>query len=147
MSLRQAHRDAAALLDRPTDKAWLIRKPAQRFVGCQPVGVVADRRHRGERQHHQGNLAVPAVPGAALVVVEAERVLGGLEAALDRPTLALDLDQRLEGVPAGQHVVKNAQAPSAMVRRITRPRVHGPRLPPWHSSASRSASLPRAIRF
>ena len=30
------------------------RDAADRFLGCWLVGVVADRRHHGERQHHQG---------------------------------------------------------------------------------------------
>jgi hypothetical protein len=38
------------------------------------------------------------VPGAGLVVVEAELVLGGLEAVLDGPAVAFHLDQ---GVDAG----------------------------------------------
>jgi len=59
--------------------------------------MVADGRHHGERQHHQGHVAMPAVPGAGFVVVEAELGFGGLEAVLDRPTLALDLDQCLDG--------------------------------------------------
>ncbi len=73
------------------------RDAADRFLGCWLVGVVADRRHHGERQRHQGHMTVPAVPGTALVVIEAELGLGGLEAVLDRPAPALGLDQRLDG--------------------------------------------------
>lgn len=36
-----------------------------------------------------------AVPGAGFVVVEVEFVLGRLEAVLDRPAVALNLDQRV----------------------------------------------------
>ena len=35
-------------------------------------------------------MAVPAMPGAGLVVVEAKLVLGGLETVLDRPVMAFD---------------------------------------------------------
>ena len=35
------------------------------------------------RQHDQADMAVPAVPGPALVVVEAKLVLGGFEAVLN----------------------------------------------------------------
>ncbi len=49
--------------------------------------------HHGERQHDQADVPVPAVPGAGLVVVKAKLVLGGLEAVLDGPAAALDLDQ------------------------------------------------------
>ena len=44
-------------------------------------------------------MPVPAVPGAGLVVVEAELVLGGLEAVLDRPAVPFDLDQGLDPGP------------------------------------------------
>ena len=43
-------------------------------------------------------MPVPAVPGAGLVVVEAQFVLGRLEGILDRPTSALD---RHQGLPFG----------------------------------------------
>ena len=72
-----------------------------------------DRDQHGKGQHRQGDVAVPAGPaaaaggraitagatvrrpsrGAGLVVVEAELVLGGLEAALDRSAVPFDLDQ------------------------------------------------------
>lgn len=38
-------------------------------------------------------MAMPAVPGAGLVVVETEFVLGGLEAVFDRPTMPFHPDQ------------------------------------------------------
>ena len=59
---------------------------------------MSDRRGHGEGQHDQGDMAMPAVPGAGLVVVEAELVLGGLETVLNGPAMAFDLDQ---GVDAG----------------------------------------------
>ena len=59
---------------------------------------MADGGGHGEGQHDQGDMAMPAVPGAGLVVVEAKLVLGGLEAVLDGPAMAFDLDQ---GVDAG----------------------------------------------
>jgi len=40
---------------------------------------MADHRHHGEGEHHHGNVAMPAMPGSALVVVEPELVLGGLK--------------------------------------------------------------------
>ena len=48
------------------------------------------------RQHDQDDMAVPAVPGPALVVVEAELVLGGFEAVLNGPALPFDLNQRFD---------------------------------------------------
>ena len=61
--------------------------------------MMADGGHHGEGQHDQRGVTVPAVPRAGLVVVEAELVLGGLEAVLDRPALPLDLDQGLDRGP------------------------------------------------
>jgi len=59
---------------------------------------MSDGGGHGEGQHDQSDVAMPAVPGAGLVVVEAELVLGGLEAVLDGPAVAFHLDQ---GVDAG----------------------------------------------
>ena len=39
---------------------------------------------------------MPTMPRPGLVVVQSELVLGGLEAVLDRPSMALDADQRLD---------------------------------------------------
>src|SRR6187431_1131105 len=66
---------------------------------CGGVRPVLDHRQQGEGQHHQRDVAVPAVPAAGLVVVEAELVLGGLEAVLDRPAVPFDLDQDLDSGP------------------------------------------------
>ena len=49
---------------------------------------------------------MPAVPGAGLVVVKTEFVLGGFEAVLNGPTMAFDrhqlLDRRTLGAPRGE---------------------------------------------
>jgi len=66
--------------------------PAPR--GQRPEGV----SRRPEGQHDLSDLAMPAVPGAGLIVVEAELVFGGLEAVLDRPAVAFDSNH---GVDAG----------------------------------------------
>ncbi len=42
-------------------------------------------------------MAVPAMPGAGLVVIESELVLGSLEAVLDGPTAALDRHELFDG--------------------------------------------------
>ena len=44
-------------------------------------------------------MTVPAVPGAGLVMIEAEFVLRSFETFLDPPTRALDPHQRLEQRP------------------------------------------------
>jgi hypothetical protein len=63
---------------------------------------------------------MPAMPGAGLVVIEAEFVFGGLKAVLDSPAMSLHQDQFFPGrVPLGHQVEKKAKAPSAMLRRIS----------------------------
>ena len=59
--------------------------------------MMADHRHHGEGEHDHGNVAMPAMPGSALVVIESELVLGGLETVLDRPPMAFDRHQRFDG--------------------------------------------------
>ena len=58
-----------------------------------------DSRHHGEGEHDERDVTMPAMPGSGLVMVEPELVLGGLEAVLDRPAMALDADQRLDRCP------------------------------------------------
>jgi hypothetical protein len=58
---------------------------------------MADHRHHGEGEHHQGNVAMPSMPGSALVVVEPELVFRGLKTVLDRPSKAFDRHQRFGG--------------------------------------------------
>lgn len=41
------------------------------FLGAWDVGVVADGGGHGECQHDQGDVPMPAVPGAGLIVIEA----------------------------------------------------------------------------
>ena len=54
-----------------------------------------DGRHHGEGKHDQRDMPMPAMPRPGLVVIETELVLGGLEAVLDRPTAALNADERV----------------------------------------------------
>jgi hypothetical protein len=61
------------------------------------VRLMADCRHPGKGEHDQRNVAMPAAPGAGLVVIETERDLGGLKAVFNRPAMAFDPDQSLEG--------------------------------------------------
>ena len=58
---------------------------------------MADRRHHGEGEHHQGNVTMPAMPGSALVVIEPELVFSGLKTVLDRPPMAFDRNQCFDG--------------------------------------------------
>ena len=58
---------------------------------------MADHRHHGEGEHHQRDVAMPPMPGSALVVIESELVFRGLETVLDRPPMAFDRYQRFDG--------------------------------------------------
>jgi len=58
-----------------------------------------DGRHHGEGKHDQRDMPMPAMPRPGLVVIETELVLGGLEAVLDRPTAALNADERVYRSP------------------------------------------------
>src|SRR5215208_1755889 len=94
------------------------------FWGCGRVRVVADDRQHGEGQHDERDVPVPAVPGAGLVVVEAELVLGGLEAVLDCPAMPFDLDQGLDPGPGrapGREEGKLAVGDGAADQEAARP--------------------------
>ena len=58
-----------------------------------------DGRHHGEGKHDERDMAMPAMPGPGLVVIETELVFGSLEAVLDRPTAALNADERVYSSP------------------------------------------------
>ena len=73
-----------------------MSRAARRLRGSWLVRMVADGRQHGECQHDQADMAVPSVPGPALVVVEAELVLGSLEAVLDGPALPFHRDKGVD---------------------------------------------------
>ena len=52
-------------------------------------------------EHGQGDVAVPGVPAADLVVIQAGLVLGGAEAFLDRPAGPGDAHQLADGGGGG----------------------------------------------
>ena len=58
---------------------------------------MADRRHHGKGEHHQGDVAMPPMPGSAFVVIEPELVFRGLKTVLDRPPMAFDRHQCFDG--------------------------------------------------
>lgn len=60
---------------------------------------MADHGHHGEGEHDKRNVAMPAMPGTGLVVVEAELVLGSLEAIFDCSAMPLHLHQRFDRCP------------------------------------------------
>src|SRR5712675_648738 len=79
---------------------------ALRFFWLERCGMMADHLHHGEGEHHHRHVAMSAMPGSALVVIEPELVFGGLKTILDRPAMAFDRDQRFNGcscrAPSGE---------------------------------------------
>jgi hypothetical protein len=66
-----------------------------RFLRCG-IRAVAGDGEDGKGEHHERDVAVPAVPGARLVVVEAQFGLRRLEGILDGPAMSLDGDEGLD---------------------------------------------------
>src|ERR1019366_6065230 len=88
---------------------------AFRFFWRRRIGAMADHRHHGEGEHHQGNVAMPAMPGSALVVIEPELVFRVFKncprSPTDGPSTATSVSM---DVAAGHQVVKKARSPSAI---------------------------------
>lgn len=59
--------------------------------------MMADRCGHGEGEHDQRDMTVPAMPRPGFVVVEPQFVLGGFEAVLDCPSVALDPGEGFDG--------------------------------------------------
>lgn len=74
---------------------------------------MADDSHHGEREHDEGDMVVPAMPGAGLVMIEAEFILGSLKTILDSPAMTFHRHLAI-GVPLGHQVEKKARSPLAM---------------------------------
>ena len=114
------------------------------------VCAMADAGHHGECQHDQADMPVPAVPGAGFVVVQAKLGLGGLEAVLDGPAAALDLDQLgrgcARGAPGGEErKLAVGQAAPDQQAAGAQPVAAGPRRPAPGRSA-RPCRTPTAWR-
>lgn len=67
------------------------------FWGRRVIGAIPDHRHHGEGEHDKRDVAMPAMPRPAFVMVEAKLVLGGLEAVFNGPAMTFDGN---EGVDA-----------------------------------------------
>src|SRR5882672_10209253 len=91
------------------------------FFWRRRIGAMADHRHHGEGEHHQRNVAMPPMPGSALVVIEPELVFRGLKTVLDCPPMAFDRHQRFDGccrwTPGGEE---------GEIAPIMQPRSFGP---------------------
>src|SRR3982075_924796 len=81
------------------------------FFWRRRIGAMADHRHHGEGEHHQRNVAMPPMPGPALVVIEPELVFRGLKTVLDRPPMAFDRHPRCNDGAAGHQGGEKAKTP------------------------------------
>src|SRR6266851_5197406 len=106
--------------------AGFCRGSAFRFFGRQRIGAMADRRHHGEGEHHQGEVAMPPMPGSALVVIEPELVFRGLKTVLEMldDIIAYDIAQGIR-----------IQIHAAQDRLLT----------PWAGIASRLGAHPTGL--
>src|SRR4051812_5846106 len=68
-------------------------KSAARSRSAPPDGVLTHNGQISMGQHGQRDVTMPSRPGADLVLVEPNLALGGLEAGLNRPARAGDLDK------------------------------------------------------
>ena len=97
----------------------------QRISGGEAFGVVVRRfflgasyrwrgagcGHHSEGEHDERDVAMPSMPGAGLVMIEAQFILGRLETILDRPAMSLDCDQGFEA--------RSKRTPGAEKRQVT----------------------------
>src|SRR5215216_439869 len=68
-------------------------KSAARSRSSPPDGVLTHNGQISMGQHGQRDVTMPSRPGADLVLIEPNLALGGLEAGLNRPARARDLDK------------------------------------------------------
>ena len=65
-----------------------------RFIGSTPPDrVLSDDGEIGEGEHCEGDVAVPATPGADFVLIQADLAFALFEQALEGPAQACDLHQ------------------------------------------------------
>jgi hypothetical protein len=91
------------------------------FFWLWRISMMADHRHHGKGEHYHRHVAMPAMPGSALVVIEAELVFCSLKTVLDHPAMAFDQTSVSMAVPAGHQVVKKARSSSAMLQKLNQP--------------------------
>ena len=87
---------AANFLNGPADKRRA--KGSAVSLPCWPgFGPMTDRGHHGESEHDERDVAMPSMPGAGLVMIEAQLVFRRLEAVFDGPAAAFHADQFVDG--------------------------------------------------
>src|SRR3954453_19805460 len=137
--LREADGDVANLLDRPTDEVRRIRVSligvfwgGDAFAGWRMTAIMEKASMTSETWRCQPcheRVSLWSRPSSVLAVSKASSIAQRCPSTATRASI---------GVPAGHQVLKKAPAPSARLRRISRPRVQTPVAPLIYSSASRS---------
>jgi len=140
-ALSEPNGDAADFLDRPPDQSavvgdrFLLFGGGMAFARCRISAIMAKASMTRE------TWPMPAVPGAGLVVIELQLVLGGLEAVLDGPAMAFDLDQRGDVGPGrapGREEGQLAVSQAAADQKTSRPQTgcSSASSDPWRSASS-----------
>jgi pimeloyl-ACP methyl ester carboxylesterase len=65
------------------------------FFWLRRIGMMADHRHHGKGEHRHRHVTMPAMPGSALVVIEAELVFGSLKTVLREMNILTGLMKQL----------------------------------------------------
>src|SRR3954451_18363912 len=141
LALPQAAGNPADFLHRPADQRRFLRIiPRLLFGGAAmldltrmavSIAKASMTRETCRCQPCQERVSLWSRPSSFLAVSKLSSI------AQRRPSTVTSI---LIGVPARHHVTKNARAPSAMVRRISRPLVQRADRVSLYSVASRSAS-------
>ena len=84
----------------------LLRPFHHAFWGRRGIGMMADGGHHGEGEHDERDVAMPAMPGTGLIVVEAEFVFAVSKLSSIAQRCPSTFTSFLIGVPAGHHVEK-----------------------------------------
>src|SRR3954447_11807466 len=99
-----------------------------------------DGRHHGVGKHDQRDMPMPAMPRPGFVMIQSELVLGGLEAVLDRPTAALNADERVYRSSCRAPCGEVSEISISDIAPVSKPRVHRPWFFSFKPPASRSAN-------
>src|SRR3954471_15008461 len=141
VALRQARSNTADFLHRPADQGWLLRIIGRLLFGG--AAVLALRRMAASMakanmtsetcrcQPCQDRVSLWSRPSSFLAVSKPSSIAQRCPSTLTSTAIE---------VPAGHQVAKKARAPSAVVRRISKPLVQRPDRVSLYSVASRSAS-------
>ena len=91
------------------------------------MSAMADRRHHGEGEHHQGDVTMPTMPGPALVVIRSPNLFFAVsKLILHRPPMAFNRDQRFDRRSRRRPCGEEGEIAIGDVTGISRPLFHRP---------------------